>query len=159
MNGILNKLRILAFVGCVVIVLSAFLSGCGESQRDKEAREAERIMERLDKSKVDAAMLLIDQISSKLGIYSIDIGHYPTEDEGGLNALLTKPAFDDESLAGKWAGPYINRKQLKDPWGKELGYELVDKQKGDTTRQVFHVWSYGRNGEDDSGKGDDIKSW
>ena len=114
---------------------------------------------RLGKSKNDAAQLLIDQISSKLGIYSIDIGHYPTEDEGGLSALLTKPAFDDESLTGKWAGPYINRKQLKDPWGKELGYELVDEEQGDTTRQVIHVWSYGANGEDDSGEGDDIKSW
>ena len=91
---------------------------------------------RLDKSKIDAAQLLIDQLSSKLGVYSIDIGHYPTEDEGGLNALVTKPAFDDETLAGKWTGPYISRKQLKDPWGKELGYELVDEEQGDTTRQV-----------------------
>ncbi|MBL7220017.1 MAG: type II secretion system major pseudopilin GspG [Phycisphaerae bacterium] len=114
---------------------------------------------RLDKSKIDAARLLIEQISSKLAAYSIDIGHYPSEDEGGINALLTKPAFDDESLAAKWVGPYISRKQLKDPWGKELGYELVDKEQGGTTRQVVHVWSYGPNGEDDSGEGDDVKNW
>jgi len=113
---------------------------------------------RLDKSKIDAAGLLIDQIASKLGEYSIDIGHYPTEDEGGLKALVDKPTFDDETLAAKWVG-YIKRKQLKDPWGHELGYELVDEEQGDTTRQVVHVWSHGPNGEDDSGEGDDIKSW
>jgi len=113
---------------------------------------------RLDKSKIDAAGLLIDQIASKLGEYSIDIGHYLTEDEGGLKALVDKPTFDDETLAAKWVG-YIKRKQLKDPWGQELGYELVDEEQGDTTRQVVHVWSHGPNGEDDSGEGDDIKSW
>jgi len=113
---------------------------------------------RLDKSKIDAAGLLIDQIASKLGEYNIDIGHYPTEDEGGLKALVDKPTFDDETLAAKWVG-YIKRKQLKDPWGNELGYELVDEEQGDTTRQVVHVWSYGPNGEDDSGEGDDIKNW
>ena len=113
---------------------------------------------RLDKSKIDAAQLLIDQIASKLGEYSIDIGHYPTEDEGGLKALVDKPTFDDETLAAKWVG-YIKRKQLKDPWGKELGYELKDEEQGGTTRKVVHVWSYGPNKEDDSGEGDDIKNW
>jgi len=115
---------------------------------------------RLGKSKRDAARLLIDGvIVPKLVEYSTDIGHYPTEDEGGLSALVKEPAFDDESLTGKWAGPYINRKQLKDPWGNELGYELVDEEQGESTRQVVHVWSYGENGEDDSGEGDDIRSW
>ena len=114
---------------------------------------------RLGKSKIDTTGLLLEQIKSKLGEYSIDIGHYPSENEGGLSALVSKPTFDDESLTGKWAGPYINRKQLKDPWGRELSYELVDKEQGNTTRQEIHVWSHGPNGEDDSGEGDDIKSW
>jgi general secretion pathway protein G len=114
---------------------------------------------RLGKSKIDTAGLLLEQIVSKLGEYSIDIGHYPSEDEGGLSALVSEPTFDDEGLVGKWAGPYINRKQLKDPWGHELGYELVDKEQGGRTRQMVHVWSHGPNGEDDSGEGDDIKSW
>jgi general secretion pathway protein G len=114
---------------------------------------------RLGKSKVDTAGLLIEQISSKLGEYSIDIGHYPSEDEGGLKALVTEPTFDDESLNGKWAGPYINSKQLKDPWGHELSYQLVDKEQGNRTRQEVQVWSHGPNGEDDSGEGDDVKSW
>ena len=114
---------------------------------------------RLGKSKKDTAALLIEQIVAKLGEYNIDVGGYPTEDEGGLSALVSAPTFDDETKASKWAGPYINRKQLKDPWGNELGYELVEEEQGDTTRQVIHVWSHGPNGEDDSGEGDDVKSW
>ncbi len=115
---------------------------------------------RFGKSQNDAAQLLIEAvILPKLGEYHLDIGNYPTEEEGGLSALVTAPSFDDESKAGKWAGPYINKKQLKDPWGNELGYEVVEEEQGDTTRQVIHVWSYGKNGNDDSGEGDDIKSW
>lgn len=115
---------------------------------------------RFAKSKTDAADLLITAvIIPKLGEYSLDLGNYPTEEEGGLSALVSAPAFDDDSKAGKWAGPYINKKQLKDPWGNELGYEVVEEEQGDTTRQVIHVWSFGPNGEDDSGEGDDIKSW
>jgi len=114
---------------------------------------------RLGKSKIDATALLLDQIVSKLEEYQLNIGDYPTEDEGGISALIDEPTFDDESMTGKWAGPYIKRKQLKDPWGNELGYELVEEEHGDTTRKVIHVWSYGPNKEDDSGEGDDIKSW
>jgi general secretion pathway protein G len=113
---------------------------------------------RLSKSKINAAELLIGQFSAKLGEYNIDIGHYPTEDEGNLSALVTKPSFDDETLGPKWVG-YLKAKQLKDPWGTELSYELVDKEDGDTTTQEVHVWSHGPNKEDDSGEGDDIKSW
>ena len=115
---------------------------------------------RFGKSRNDAARLLIEAvIVPKLGEYNVDIGNYPTEEEGGLSALITAPTFDDESKAGKWAGPYINRKQLKDPWGTELSYEVVEEEQGDTTRQVIHVWSHGKNKADDSGEGDDIKSW
>ena len=114
---------------------------------------------RLEQSKIDAAGLLIEQIVSKLGEYCIDIGNYPGEDEGSLSALVSEPTFDDDSKANKWAGPYIKRKQLKDPWGTELSYELVDQEVGNRTRQVIHVWSHGPNKEDDSGEGDDIKSW
>jgi len=114
---------------------------------------------RLGKSKIDAAGLLLDQIVNKLEEYQLDIGNYPSEEEGGIRALVEKPTFDDESKEGKWAGPYIKPKQLKDPWGSELGYEVVDEEQGESTKQVVHVWSHGPNKQDDSGEGDDIKSW
>ncbi|MDP6542493.1 MAG: type II secretion system major pseudopilin GspG [Phycisphaerae bacterium] len=120
---------------------------------------AVNVIPQWSKSRVDTADIQIKMLAGELGKYNLNIGHYPTEDEGGLNALVTMPAFDDDSMAGKWAGPYITRKQLKDPWGNEISYQLVDQEQGDTTRQVLQVWSHGPNGEDDSGEGDDIKSW
>ena len=120
---------------------------------------AVNVIPQWSKSRVDSAGIQVQLIAAELGKYNLNIGHYPTEDEGGLSALVTRPAFDNEDLGPKWAGPYISRKQLKDPWGNDLGYELVDEERGDTTRQVVHVWSYGPNGEDDSGEGDDIKNW
>ena len=114
---------------------------------------------RLGKSKISTAEILVEQMASKLDEYKLAIGHYPTEEEGGLRALLVQPTFTDESLGNKWAGPYVKSKQLKDPWGEELSYELVDEEQGDTTRQVVHLWSKGPNKEDDSGEGDDIKNW
>jgi general secretion pathway protein G len=114
---------------------------------------------RFDQSKVDAAKIQVEMVAGKISEYYLAIGSYPTEAENGLSALVTKPAFDDESLGSKWAGPYIKAKQLKDPWGNELGYELVDQEQGDTTLQVVHVWSNGPNKQDDSGEDDDIKSW
>jgi type II secretion system protein G len=151
-------------VTIVLTLLLAFVVSCQETENTREEK-AKKIMEQevlrgiLRKSKIDEAKLLIEQIVLKLELYQLDVANYPSEDEGGLNALATKPTFDDESQAEKWAGPYIKRKQLKDPWGNDLGYELVEEEVGDTTRMVIHVWSYGPNGEDDSGEGDDIKSW
>jgi general secretion pathway protein G len=108
-----------------------------------------------NQSKIAAAELLTNDVAAKLQEYSVSIGHYPTEDEGGLNALVDMPEFDDESLAMKWAGPYMKSSQLKGPWGKELGYEL-GRVAGQS--QTAQVWSCGPNGEDEGGTGDDIIS-
>ena len=59
-------------------------------------------------------------MATHLERYQLDIGHYPTEEEGGLKALLEKPDFGtDESLGEKWAGPYI-REMPKDAWGRDI---------------------------------------
>ena len=114
---------------------------------------------RPDKAKVDVTTIQVNDIAARLEEYKMAINEYPTDEHGGLSALIDEPTFDDESLSGKWAGPYIKRKQLKDAWGTELSYEVQDEERGDTTRQVVHVWSFGPNKQDDSGEGDDIKSW
>ena len=131
----------------VPMLLLAFVVSCQKAGDETQKGNS--------KSKVAAAELLTNDVASKLGEYSVDIGHYPTEDEGGLNALVTKPTFDDASLASKWAGPYIKRSQLKGPWGKELGYEL-GRVAGQS--QTAQVWSCGPNGEDEGGSGDDVTS-
>ena len=95
-------------------------------------------------------------IAKALDLYRMDIGHYPTEAEGGLQALITKPQFEDESLAENWAGPYL-KEEPKDAWGQPFNYEVVEDTGGDTTGPKYKVWSNGPDRQ--SNTDDDIKSW
>ena len=38
----------------------------------------------------------LGQINTALSLYKVNLGTYPTEDEGGLNALLRRPEYEDE---------------------------------------------------------------
>lgn len=96
------------------------------------------------------------KIPSALQKYNLDIGHFPTEEEGGLKALVTKPSFDDEALGAKWI-QQLNEQDLKDAWGNDINYEVVDASAGETITDGFKVWSNGKDGQ--SGTDDDIRSW
>lgn len=103
--------------------------------------------------------LKLNQIATALDTYRLNVGHYPTEDEGGLEALLKKPSFENEKLGEKWAGPYIKPgTQLDDAWGNKLEYEVVDRTlaAGEaTTGMPFKLFSVGPDGQPDTT--DDIK--
>src|ERR1051326_4054680 len=72
--------------------------------------------------------LLLNQVSTALDTYRLNIGRYPTEQDGGLNALTVKPNFDNPRLGEKWQGPYLKPgTRLEDPWGHAIRYEVVDK--------------------------------
>ena len=94
------------------------------------------------------ARALLRQVATALERYRLDVGHYPTEEEGGLEALTTRPAYDDEKLREQWCGPYVERNPL-DTWGNALAYELVE---GD--RPAFALSSAGPDGV--FGTADDI---
>ncbi len=101
--------------------------------------------------------LLIRQVSSALDTYRLNLGHYPTEQEGGLDALLKKPTFENERLGEKWAGPYLKPgTQLDDPWGHKLRYEVVDRTvEGGKTGLPYKLYSTGPDGQQDTD--DDIR--
>ena len=48
--------------------------------------------------------MLLTQIASALDTYRLNVGRYPSKDEGGLKALLLKPGYADASLAGNGKG-------------------------------------------------------
>ena len=105
-------------------------------------------------ARIDVAKRQTEQITNALDTYNLHIGHYPSEEEGGLNALLTKPSFDDEKIAEKWRGPYI-KEEPRDPWNHAFKYERSEASSdGATTGKPFRVWSMGPDGQD--GTGDDI---
>jgi general secretion pathway protein G len=109
------------------------------------------------KAQKDTTQRLIDGIANQLSLYNNDIGHYPSEEEGGLEALRTKPQFDDEKLEDKWAGPYLTRDPA-DAWGNTLSYERTEPGTEEADSMPFKVWSNGPNGQDDNGAEDDIRN-
>ncbi len=95
--------------------------------------------------------LLLTQVSSALDTYRLNVGHYPTEDEGGLTALTTKPTFENERMADKWVGPYIKPGTvLEDAWGNILNYEATDTSLDDAaggSDLPYKLYSSGPDGQ------------
>ena len=93
---------------------------------------------------LDVTTQLVQQvIPSALDTYNMNIGHYPTADEGGLAALRVKPTFSDDTLAAKWRGPYLTQDPV-DAWGRALQYEV--QSGADATAAPYKLWSSGPNG-------------
>lgn len=104
--------------------------------------------------------LLLQNVGTALDTYRLNVGHYPNEQEGGLDALLKKPQFENEKLGEKWQGPYLKPgTQLDDPWGNKLRYELNDmsmatdaEKKGGLPYKLFSVGPDGQPETDDDVK-------
>jgi general secretion pathway protein G len=103
--------------------------------------------------------VMLQQIGSALDTYRLNLGHYPTEQEGGLEALLKKPTFENEKMGERWAGPYVKAGTvLDDPWGNKIRYELADKTTGpgETAGALpYKLFSVGPDGQPDTE--DDVK--
>lgn len=108
-----------------------------------------------DKARIDTTKLNIDKIARKLDQYNLDIGRYPNESDGGLEALMKEPA--DEELKEKWAGPYVRSAELKDAWGNDLNYEALEAGASLSDGTKFKLWSNGPDGQ--SNTKDDVRSW
>lgn len=79
-----------------------------------------RLMAQLDRSKVTAARVQIRSLSSSLETMRIDLGRYPSAQEG-LALLVTAPRGGRDQ--GAWQGPYLDSDVPADPWGGEYVYE------------------------------------
>jgi general secretion pathway protein G len=78
---------------------------------------APRVMDYFSRSKVDVARLQIDQLGSALDLYRLDVGRYPSSQEG-LGALVARPGS-----AAQWRGPYLKGTSVPtDPWGRAYQY-------------------------------------
>lgn len=96
-----------------------------------------RLLGQLDRSKVTAAQTQIRMIETSLDTMRLDIGRYPTQEEG--LALLQTPT---DSVSAMWAGPYLDGGLPDDPWGRPYQYRVG----GSSDRgQVF---SFGADGQE-----------
>lgn len=96
----------------------------------------------LGKSEVTIAKAQIESFEKALDTLRLDLGRYPTTEEG-LNALTAKPP-----TALKWNGPYLKKNVPQDPWGHAYVYRAPG------SKSEFEILSYGRDGQA-GGSGED----
>lgn len=102
----------------------------------------------LGKAEVKAARSQIDAIEKALDQYRLDVGRYPSTDQG-LNALVAQPAG-----VQRWMGPYLKKGVPMDPWSKPYVYKSPGEH------GEVDVLSYGRDGAPGgSGEDADIGNW
>ena len=105
-------------------------------------------MGRERKARSQAARAQIELLSTALDTLRLDVGRYPTTEEG-LDSLVRKP-----SGLERWDGPYLKKEVPLDPWGKPYLYRSPGEH------GPFDLLSYGADGTP-GGEGDnrDVTSW
>lgn len=106
-------------------------------------------MRYLGTSRSQTARVQIQALMSSLDLYRLDVGRYPTEEEG-LRALVDRP-----QTANSWNGPYLSRRTgLVDPWGNPYLYRIPGRN------APVEILSLGSDrAEGGSGEAQDVGSW
>lgn len=103
-----------------------------------------RVVGYLSKAKSTTAELQLDNLKTAIELFYVDLGRYPSEQEG-LQALMNRP-----TAAGDWAGPYLDAEDaLQDPWGRDYVYRSPGQ-----SERPFDVLTFGRDGVE-GGDGED----
>jgi general secretion pathway protein G len=107
-----------------------------------------RLFRNVDKAKVTQAKAQIQEFETVLDMFRLDVGRYPSSDEG-LQALHVKP-----SAVENWDGPYLKKDVPLDPWGHPYVYKFPGQHTD------FDLFSMGADGQE-GGEGDaaDIVNW
>jgi general secretion pathway protein G len=90
----------------------------------------------LGKSEVTIAKAQIDAFEKALDTYRLDVGRYPTTEEG-MAALMAAPP----SASLKWNGPYLKKGVPRDPWGQPYLYRAPG------VKTDYEIVSMGRDGQ------------
>jgi len=108
----------------------------------------QRLFKSVERGRQTAAKSQIAELESTLDVFRLDVGRYPTSEEG-LQALNTRPGNLE-----KWDGPYLRKALPLDPWGHPYVYRFPG-QHGD-----YDLLSLGADGQEGGeGEATDIVSW
>jgi general secretion pathway protein G len=95
-------------------------------------------LRQLGSAKTSVAHQSVERLGSVLDLYSLDIGSYPTTEQG-LKALVTKP----EGVSN-WNGPYLKGNQVPlDPWNRPYQYRNPSQR----PNHPYDLCSAGPNGD------------
>ncbi len=108
---------------------------------------APRLFGRVGQSKQAVAQTQIELLGVALDNYSLDVGQYPTSEQG-LQALQINPQVDG------WGGPYLKKEIPVDPWGN--GYVYVSPGEHGPYDLISHGADRAPGGD---GENVDIVNW
>jgi general secretion pathway protein G len=99
---------------------------------------APAVLRQLGSAKEKIAFQSIERLGGVLDLYKLDIGTYPTTDEG-LKALVGRPPG-----APRWNGPYLKGDKVpEDPWGHAYVYRNPSQRPG----HDYDLYSLGPTGQ------------
>ena len=101
-----------------------------------------KLFNKVGSSKVKVAGAQIELLSSALDTYRLDVGNYPTTEQG-LQALRAAPAG-----VKHWDGPYLAKPVPDDPWDHPYHYKRPGKE------NPYALYTLGRDGKQ-GGEGED----
>ncbi len=106
---------------------------------------------RTDLARTSAARMDIEaNLAMALDLFEMDVGRYPTTDEG-LKALVVRPGTLAQEV--RWNGPYLRKRTIpQDPWGRTYVYASP----GQHIPMSYDLASLGADG---SRSDDDIVNW
>ena len=102
----------------------------------------------LGKSEVTIAKAQIEAFEKSLDTFRLDVGRYPTTEEGMAALMVAPPA-----AAAKWNGPYLKKGIPQDPWGHAYVYRAPG------AKAEYEIVSTGKDGQaGGTGENADISS-
>ena len=90
-----------------------------------------------DTANINATKSNLQAVSQALDLFKLDNYRYPTSSEG-LEALVSNPGTKP------WRGPYVEAKELMDPWDGKFRYESDGKDV-----RIFSNGADGQEGTED----------
>lgn len=110
------------------------------------------VFQHVGTARITTARSQIELLGTALDAFRLDVGRYPTTDEG-LAALWEAPVGVP---ASRWHGPYLRRRVPLDPWGAAYLYRAP----GTANPRAYDLLSLGADGQpggvDDAA---DLTSW
>lgn len=146
MRAAFTLVELLVVIAILTILISLVTAGAQTARR---------------RGAVTKAKTTISSIETAIAMYNGDVGTYPAS---GNEALVK--AITNEENNENWQGPYMELKQdelkndqLLDPWGNPYVYVSVNGGSPKHRPRSYDLYSFGPNGVDDDGTGDDIINW
>ncbi len=110
---------------------------------------APQVIRYLGTSRTQTAKVQIQYVMQGLELFRVDVGRYPTQQEGLVALVNPTPS------APNWNGPYLKKESaLQDPWGNPYLYQIPG-QHGEV--DVYSLGSDKAPGG--TGEAQDVGSW